>query len=472
MAMGLTLSLDDAHESTSSTEPALDQLVAVTEDYAEDIPGCDAVSVFDLREGEAVHRGRTRISPGRLAASRDLSLLVATQSNSSVILDYKYHPFLYVAERIGATYRWSTAAILGGDFATYGGIAVLSQERELLVATSNKADNDGWLVNRSPFQVRKYRLPGNIRDMMRIGPPSARFTTEALALEILLSPDEALAHVVTAKPSVQSINVDTMVEDGPSVVIPPLEGLRVDWHDQPVSYWQATISSDGRRLITNRGRVSEVTVVDLRSRSAITAALASDIELVGGVALSPGPNHPGLLAVHAYDKVALYNVDEANVAREVGRESIKPPDLELDDKWCCTGPHLSIEWSPDGSQVIAATSDGEGEFAVFDVSQEGEALHLSGLLTACRLDTNLPNDIVAAKRAAPPTQRPETATSTASATLTGTPESGATTTPPATASPSVAATGTSPATATSPQPAYRLWLPLVRSEEAATPSGH
>ncbi len=83
------------HEAALDSRPradvALEDLVFVSEDMAEYLDGCDAVSIFSVTTADPVLRGRTLISPGRIALSRTCPWSFAPASNGD--------PFLYVLER-------------------------------------------------------------------------------------------------------------------------------------------------------------------------------------------------------------------------------------------------------------------------------------------------------------------------------------------------------------------------------------
>lgn len=455
-----------------SAPPALGDLILVTEDFAADVEGCDAVSVFDANTGDALHRGETRVSPGRLAAAADLSLVVATQNNTELLEDESWQAFLYVLQLDPSDYRTgSTAALLGGDFATFGGIAMLPDGRTILVATSNKERDDQWLVNHRPFQVRKYRVPANIRDRGSIGPALERFTVDGVAVEILISPDGSRAHVLTGSSTIYTLEVATLTQAAIQFPVAPIEGLRTDFHVQPLNYMHATLSGDGRYMVTNRGRSPSLGVADLYERRAWTVAQAPDVEFSGGVAFNRGALNFGLLAVHALDKVILYRFGPDGPLIELGRTDLDPPYVA--DRMN-TAPVAAIAWNGRGNRVIAATNDGLSEFAVFDVLDEGATLSRRASLLACDEGNNLPNDILTANGSLPtPTPTSTDPPSTISPRPTETPPTvpTATTTPTLTASPTHTPTVTAPAGSTA-KPAV-LCLPIAVKEPACVaPTGH
>ena len=167
------------YQAQSSAQGVLDpdELVLVTEDLAIYTDGCDAVSVFRSDSTEVVFRGETHISPGRLAATSDLNVALASPSNGGVIdfLDGSLSEIIYIAASTDSSLtKWTSGIVLGTDIATFGGIAVLPGDEEFLAATSaNKALNHtspALLVNKPPFFVKKYPVPHRVVPEQTIRP--------------------------------------------------------------------------------------------------------------------------------------------------------------------------------------------------------------------------------------------------------------------------------------------------------------
>jgi Mg-chelatase subunit ChlD len=451
-------------------------LVVVTEDRLIETDGCDAVSVFRADTAEAVFRGETHASPGRLAATSDLRVVLATPSNGAVVNvgGRPWQEFLYVAGvNDPRLERWSSGVVLGTEVATFGGVAVLPGDQEFLVATSGKEMHRGMtvLLNKVPFAVRKYALPKRIVPQQTIGPLRGQLTLEALPVEILVAPDGHHAHILTDRMSVHTVDYHTMRPVGTPIQLPAFISRTNVYFGTAINRMHGALSPDGRYLVTNRGDSNELNVADLDDRTSWTLATRPDIESIGGVAFDWRHLNSELLAIHANDKVFVYQWSPPGPLIEIGRVAIAAPRLLADPlENDCEGPKNSIAWSGDGSALIAATDVGSAEFIIVDVPSGGGQPRLGLNMEACSHASNLPNDIVTTNGLRPPpTPTPApSATLTPAPTPTTTPSETSTPTQPApsaTPTPSAASTPTAtvnPAPTTAPTPTPTpIYLPLA-----------
>jgi Mg-chelatase subunit ChlD len=433
--------------STAADAHHLDDLVIVTEDRAVLTDGCDAVSVFRSDTGAAVFRGATHVSPGRLTATSDLRVVIASPPNSAVqVADGSWTELLYLAGSSDSTLtHWSSGIVLGTDTATLGGIAVLPGDKEFLVATSEKTFNFATsyllLKNRPPFFVRKYAVPNRIVPEQHIGQSLGAAPVDELVVEILLSPDARHAYLLSDQGTVYTLDFRTMQLVGFPIELAPFQGRANTYFGAAIDRMHATLSADGRYLLANRGDSNEIRVADLSGGTAWVLGTSSDVESIGGLALDWRGQNSGLLAVHANNKVVVYRWAPHGPLIEVGRIAILPPRLTrnagVDD---CIGPKNSLAWSGDGTRLIAATDEGSGEFVIIDVGAAGTVLQLRHVLEACAKAWNMPNDILTTNGLRPPP------TPTPTPSLTWTPV------PTPTDAPSRMATPTQPAPSAMPTP--------------------
>jgi Mg-chelatase subunit ChlD len=436
-------------------------VVFVTEDVAVQSPGCDAISVFDAPQRLALHRGETRTSPGRLAVSPDHSLVFATQSNTHG------ERFVYTLVRRGNDLRrWTAGSLTGPSIATFGGLAFLPGNDQILLSTAGGPNPPPlglpyiYAPNSRPYEVRKYTLPSVPLGNQRLGRHDGSVALEGVAVEIFPTADGRFAHLVTDVDTVHTIDVSTMTEMDSVIHLAKFEGPTGKFHATSPNRRHATITSDERYLVTNRWS-RNINVVDLLARRSSVVSLPGDVAAVGGVALNRGWLNPGLLAVHAGGHVIIYEFSPDGPVRELARAAIgapKPYDF--------AGPLWSIAWSGSGAHVIAAADQG-GEFAVVEVADGGNRAQVKHTLTACRAGSgNVPNDVLTLNGVvAPPSP---TATATPSPTSTRSPTATPTHAPTSTRTSTAPATPSAPPSLTpnpTPTPVPRpLFLPILLRE--------
>jgi hypothetical protein len=443
----------------------LDSLVVVTDDLYPwgNVGGCDGISVFDVESSAPVHRGRTLDSPGRLAATSDLSTLLAISSNFSLP---RPRPFLYLAHRDPANERrWTDESrIYGADFEPSGGIAIAPDDDTLLAATDADVSPRG-VTARGPYAVEKYSL-SEIAGV-ELGPRQGVLLVPGRVAEILPTPDGHFAHLFTTRGDVLTIDIATMRETAPMVHAAPLVLGGTDAALIPAAYGHASVSPDGRFLVTNRWGAPQLNVVDLVARTATTVTVP--FQPTGGVAFNYDPGSTGLLAVHGLRRVGVFRFDPPGHVGEVGRTSVAPPRIPALDS-VQGGPYASIAWSANGGYLIAAIESGLDDFQVFRVAETTGGLVTARTWAACIVAQNdwandvltlnrprLPTPTVTATDGPPPTETPSpTATATPEATWTNSPTAAPTGTTSSSPTPTPTPTSTRP-----PSPVY---LPLALRE--------
>ncbi len=394
--VGVNVSASPAAPETSNSVDDM-QLVFVTEDHHFGIRGCDSITVFDYSSLGPIFRGAVRVSPGRLAATTGLTLVLAVNSN---ILGS--NSFLHVLRRSRAdVLRWdSDPPLVGANFHIGGGIAIGADDNTLLVTTTPHFPN--YIARPGPASISKFLLSevkGN-----QIGPVRGTYVLDAPAAEIVVDAVGSWAHVLTVAGGVRTIDSQRMVEVAPPIdgVAPVVSGFASG--RAPATFFHATLTPDGRVMVANRWQGRGVTVFDLNRRSATAVDVSASI--VGGVAFNHADANHGLLAVHEDTRIAVYRYIPPATLELVGAVTIARPNISGRGASAVQGPFESIAWSGDGTRLVAATDVGSAEFQVLKVVDEGRTLVPERLLTACPEPdgpANWPNDILTSNRLRPST---------------------------------------------------------------------
>ena len=167
--------------------------------------------------------------------------------------------------------------------------------------------------------------------------------------------------------------------------MPPIKGLIQPTIPTTIPFQWADLSLDEHYLITNQGRSSVITLVDLEARTARSIALAPEAEITGGVALNHGWINRGLLAVHHSDHIAAHSFDPAAIGPLVAVASHSIASPKHDDPMMI---HYAIRWNAVGDKIVA-TSRNNGGNRIFSLGANGELDDL-GSIPNC---TVLPNDL-------------------------------------------------------------------------------
>lgn len=353
-------------QASPAALPPVDRLVAVTEDVAFPSDGCDAISVFDVETGEAIFRGPNRPSVGRLTALPDLSVLIASASQTAEGAG------LYVTWYDPAKGQpWTTWPTVRGPVSGFSGLAFLTDGDTFLAGGNGEPP----AYFGPPYWLASYRLSEVTPD--QLGPEHARFEITSNLAELVPSPDFKTVHVVTRDGVVETLDSQTLRREAGSIQLAPFSVEPNDNYFWPLNVIHATLTSDGRYLITNRWDVPQINVADLVTRQAWT--LYTGNRFNGGVAVNHGWINPNLLAMHAWDSFVVYRFEPPATLLEVGRlPNSAPIDWGGGD-----GPKPSIAWSGDGQYLIAAIDQGDYEFVVIRVSDDGGTLQRVRRLAAC-----------------------------------------------------------------------------------------
>ena len=369
-------------------DPYADLVIATNQNTAE-LNGCGAISVLSLIDRKPTFLGENRASPGRLAVSPDLSLLIAVFANYGYGPDgpggpgYIGEPFLYVTEGSPDELDWTTQApITGRELATNGGIA-FTLDGDGLLLTEASARSGGFMGPEEfePFWIRRYDVD-SVRSGF-FGSVIAETELDSLVVEILPDLDGHRVHTFQSTGEVRTLDVDTLEEVAEPVSAQrlvhgsgdPRRGIRG-------GVAHAALTLDGRYMVTNRWESPILNVIDLIERRAWGVEL-DDVDIIGGVALSHGPENQDLLAVHAIDEVVVLRFAPTEALEELARISIAPPPLPFNHMSAYMGPVASVAWSGNGSKIIAATSHGSSELVIVDVPADRSAVATEAYLESC-----------------------------------------------------------------------------------------
>ncbi len=459
--------------------------------------GMSALTIHNIESGARIFRGKTYSALGRMSASPDMSFVTAgTGYNCGFHFGEEQingfnscSPFAIVAE-LNSTgpELFQEGRVRGRDFATYGAVAAM-RDGSFLFARAGYALHDIGLVMlpQPPFGIDRVHFRRNVGTRAGIDTVSASPRTDHLAVEILPTGRGDEVIIMTDGGTIEAMDVSTwsvLAEPipFPTAVSPPHYYFG---QGRSLPALHATMNTHRGLVVTNRQFAGNIAAIDVVSRTSQSVALAPDLKYVGGVSFNNAWLNRNLLAVHAntlvavYELVAMSNLDAAYdasrpyVAREIARLPIRAPyNSDYPGNRAFTnapsGPSLSIAWSASGQYLIAAASEenGDGDFAVIEVLDDGRHLELRRMLVASTVRENLPGDIWTANGLlTPPPSPTPTATASPTPTLTATP----TPSPLATATPSPFPTATPSSTATpTPLPAP-IYLPLALTE-SCTPS--
>lgn len=393
----------------ATSRPDISHSVFVYESFARDQPGCGAISAFDVRTGEVFYRGPSWAGHGDLAGSPDLSTVLATWNQGGAQTMYR----LDAGAESPVDWRADRLRLVNGRHRISGSgtVAILPDGDRFVVGLSGLPDDGG---NGAGF----YRLSdvgsgeaGHLGDQygfyaMRAEAPRVVLPGRDQDIVHILSHESRLPATLTDTVKSQAANlhtVDTRTMAAPISTIrlpdivvddPPGAGLREAGIHATVQHGNigyATMLPDGDPRLggpggsfvaVSRWGVPELAIVFVRTGQVRITRLASDLPVVSGIAANRGWANPGLVAVHAGDRIAIYHVDPyAPTAIELARVPITPP----------MGPHRGepkmmggqIAWSSDGSRIIASANEGTAEFVVLDVAECGRRLRPAYYVTAC-----------------------------------------------------------------------------------------
>lgn len=396
----------------------VEDLVIVNDDVNRIIPGCDNITVYDLTIGEVVHRGDTatnRVSPGRMSANADLTLVLAINANAgldrSFIALYRRH-----AE---SSTMWSTSFVTGTVFTEQGDIALLPDEDAFLVAVG---DNHWRDSNIRDWYVKRF-LVSDIRRGV-IGPPLAEVQLDLPAARIIPSPDGRFVHVLENTPDgfhvhrarVRTFDAVTLAESARPIDIAPItytgRGIgNADMALEPSGRYALTNISNALHDVTGPRRVNIVDLVRREARQATIGNSRVDVQLVGGMAFNRGWVNSGVLAVHGLNRVLTFRLDDQGMLAPMGSVDIPGLSVESNGE---SAPWQHLAWSGSGGQIIAAANhpDMESDFAVIDVTDGGMTLNVVDYFQSCMVADegvnrlSRPQEIITANGMPQPTAEP------------------------------------------------------------------
>jgi Mg-chelatase subunit ChlD len=394
---------------TSLTAPVdLDELVFVSDGSPQlglegrHPDGCGAISVMSVEHDAPVQRGAQYAAPGRMTANSDYTTIVANYAMS--YQQAQREPFLYVLQGRGDDRRrwWVPSIYRGGPFAPLGAVALLPGDDTLLVATSRldaeeRSGWDFWRAPLPPYSVTKYRLSETTPGPMplrwgTIGPPHGSVPLGGVATAIFVTKDGRYAHILTDAPAVHTVDIETMSDVAPPIVLSPLDpggppgDLPLYFMGLRLLRTSAAITPDGRYLVMNRGHIPALNVADLRERRSWEVTVPG-VQFAGGVAISRGPTNQGLLALRADDAIVVLEFVPPYGLTELGRIAIR--NAIIDSQF--NSPAPSIAWDATGAHVIAAADEidmrarSRSEFVVIAVSDGGRTLARTRAFDTCPL---------------------------------------------------------------------------------------
>ena len=375
------------HENISNLSTVIDS-VFVTEDNPLKTPGCDAISILPLQGEQAPYKGVTRTSPGRLTASPNFETVIAGWSNSST------GPFLYILSRKnGNGLIWKQWILDKIDIPQFAVVGIPTNE---IVLVPIFTLTDGYRTVR----LKKF-LISEMNDLSLGSSRGEIVLGNAIPIAIIPTNSGSRVHIVTDDSHILTIDTNSMNEISKRIAFP---------HFSP-NYWQdidrsratfATITADGRFLLTNRVSINEIAVADLVSRQAWSIKIPN-LTRTGSVAINRGWKNSGLLAIHGGNNISVYRFLPPDRIELLSRVAIPEPSDSCNrysgggEIWYdCSCPYLGLAWSTSGDEIIAASSNGTAEFVVIGVSLDGNSLVVKNWLTACPDEPgrNYPQDIL------------------------------------------------------------------------------
>lgn len=268
---------------------------------------------------------------------------------------------------------WDIATtVIGPDF--HHGIEILPNGDTLLVATAGRV---GHLQRVPPFRVEKYLLS----EMTRVADTPDREATHVLgpvrgaielpnpAFNMALDRDETHLHILVKSPqawhsprelsplAILSIDVATMTETADPIPLPDWTGFSIE-----LGIPMIALSPDGQHLVTTSGHRPAINIINLKDRTAWVAEI-DDADEVTDIAFSHGLQHHGLIALNVRQHVGGRERPPVEgwessrsqvVIGELRGEGITVLSRGPLHSGRMEGLPSAIEWTPDGSSVVAA----------------------------------------------------------------------------------------------------------------------
>ncbi len=327
---------------TSATPPVnLEHFVALTDDNASvEVPGCDAITIFDSSAGEVVAYGKYRVSPGQLAVTGDATLIVAVYTSDG--------PFIYVMIWLPDENQWATGEVKDLAFA-WGAVAISPDDTTLLVAGFN--------------QVLKYRVADVTLDSLGSVVGSATLDprrdhkmsmTSPMAAAIEFTADSRTAYVVSDDGFMYTLDVESMAWREAPLAYAVTEVTKTD----RTRHTFASLSPDERWLVINTGarQNGRLNVIELALQQ-VTLIKPESLAESWGVEFNYTGSNRGLLAVHGRREVGVYDFADGNLGL-IAITDVPPsrPRIEWFDP--CWARVCAMAWTGDGSRLIVRRGAG------------------------------------------------------------------------------------------------------------------
>jgi Mg-chelatase subunit ChlD len=144
---------------------------------------------------------------------------------------------------------------------------------------------------------------------------------------------------------------------------------------ETVSKGSATLSHDGRWLVSTRWDAGEIVLSDLGSGAQTVYEVPFGRSRVGGVAFSHTGGSTDMLAVHARSSVEFYRLQDTELVHLGGQRIIPPSYPSTDDCFGGMSPDRlcgqlaqPLTWSRDGQYIVAGASNGSAEYAILEIN--------------------------------------------------------------------------------------------------------
>lgn len=361
----------------------IEDLVFVYEGYsAGDIPGCGAISAFNLETGEVLYRGEPAPGHGQLAMSPQLNMVAAQWSQGGA-------GTIYMLELGGREIEsWRQYILDPPDGVTRGltkgGIMFTNDGNDLLFGESVRTTSG----------VAAHALSEIVDE--RLGPNRGFFRiTNASSSVLIPDPDESISYAVTDDSQLYVLDTDIVAARRSAIFLPPIVRDESDVRGgRRGHHVHASLALDQRHVVVNRWNTPSLSNADLKVGTAKPMPLPEDLGTTGGVAFNWGWENPGLLATHNGNSVSVFDYDPfASLVTERARIAIESPRDAYDEMdW----PGF-IAWSTSGSHIIAGTSEDSSEFVTLRVNSCGDEIVKESLIAVCPpAESNSPKGIVTA----------------------------------------------------------------------------
>lgn len=409
-----------------------DNLAAMNDDIAINLPGCDATIIVNTTTGAIEDVGKHRSSPAREAATSDFSTIIAMPGNGN--------RGLAVSQLIGD--NWVSALYTGNEkFVYQSGAAFTWDDKGLLAGQIENVDDDEVVYNnpKSATSIALYEPPTIKSDGIVELNLIDKVPVDGIPVGIFPIEDNTTVYAVVVKDGHSGNTVAESKQWG-DVTIYKLsimqfgqkKRLRIDatFSAGRINTNITTLRLAAEHVISpvmgldgkiwiNGVAQGEITIVDPVEKTLKTLKLEPEDTRIFGMSHNYTETNTGLIAIHRQDAVVIGKMDSNGNFQQLSRTPIPAPPLFI-----TSGPYGRVEWSGDGTEVIVATKN---DFHVFSVNANGILKYVRSVII-CPVEHNSAQDIRTTnlrnrRRPNPtptatevvevtPTSRPETATPT------------------------------------------------------------